>query len=78
MIRFFAITVFCLLAALANAQHSGPQMADAMRQDGKIYVVVAVIAAIFISLVIFLIYLERRLRRVERRMQEGTRTKPNP
>ncbi len=38
---------------------------DFMRSMGKMYVVVAVIAAIFIGLVIFLIYLDRKLTRLE-------------
>lgn len=38
---------------------------DFMRSIGKMYVVVAVIAAIFIGIVIFLIYLDRKLTRLE-------------
>lgn len=38
---------------------------DFMRSMGKMYVVVAVIAAIFIGLVIFLIYLDRKLTKLE-------------
>lgn len=36
-----------------------------MRSTGKIYVVVAVIVAIFIGLVFFLLYLDRRLTKLE-------------
>ena len=36
-----------------------------MRSIGKMYIVVAVIAAIFIGIVIFLIYLDRKLTRLE-------------
>lgn len=39
--------------------------ADFMRSMGKMYVVVAVIAAIFIGIVIFLIYLDRKLTNLE-------------
>lgn len=38
---------------------------DFMRSMGKMYVVVAVIAAIFIGIVIFLIYLDRKLTKLE-------------
>jgi CcmD family protein len=38
---------------------------DFMRGIGKIYVVVAVIAAIFVGIVVFLIYLDRRLTKLE-------------
>jgi uncharacterized membrane protein YqgA involved in biofilm formation len=39
-----------------------PQMADAMRENGKIYVVIAVLAIIFVSIIGFLIYLERKIK----------------
>lgn len=39
--------------------------ADFMRSMGKMYVVVAVIAAIFVGIVIFLVYLDRKLTRLE-------------
>lgn len=38
---------------------------DFMRSMGKMYVVVAVIVAVFIGLVLFLIYLDRRLTKLE-------------
>ncbi len=36
-----------------------------MRSMGKMYVVVAVIAAIFTGIVIFLIYLDRKIKKLE-------------
>lgn len=36
-----------------------------MRSSGKIYVVVAVIVAIFIGIVAFLLYLDRKLTKLE-------------
>lgn len=39
--------------------------ADFMRSLGKMYVVVAVIAAIFTGIVIFLVYLDRKLTKLE-------------
>jgi CcmD family protein len=36
-----------------------------MRSSGKIYVVVAVIVAIFIGIVAFLMYLDRKLTKLE-------------
>ena len=43
--------------------------ADFMRSMGKMYVVVAVIAAIFIGIVIFLIYLDRKLTKLEHQIK---------
>ena len=49
------------------AQASG---GDFMRSIGKIYVVVAVIVAIFIGIVVFLIYLERKLTKLENQIKD--------
>ncbi len=43
---------------------------DFMRSVGKIYVVVAVVVMIFIGLIIFLIYLDRRLTKLENQIKE--------
>lgn len=45
----------------------GVDMADTMRSEGKIYVVVGVIAIIFIGLVAYLISLDRRISKMENR-----------
>lgn len=51
-------------------QNSEPQMADAFRQDGKIRVVIAVIALIFIAIIAFLFFIERKLSRIEKQIGE--------
>jgi CcmD family protein len=43
----------------------GVDMADTMRSEGKIYVVVGVIAIIFIGIAIYLISLDRRISKME-------------
>lgn len=45
----------------------GVDMAETMRSEGKIYVVVGVIAIIFIGLVVYLISLDRRISKIENR-----------
>lgn len=45
--------------------------ADFMRSIGKIYVVVAVIVAIFLGLILFLIYLDRRLTKLEHKLNHN-------
>jgi len=42
-----------------------------MRSIGKIYVVVAVILAIFAGIIIFLIYLDRKISRLEKQFEEN-------
>ncbi|HQQ93153.1 MAG TPA: CcmD family protein [Bacteroidia bacterium] len=49
-----------------NAAMQAPQMADRFREDGKIYVVVAVISIIFICLGIYLFSIDKKLRQLER------------
>lgn len=42
------------------------EMADLMHENGKIYVVVGVIAIIFVGLVVYLISIDRRLTKMEK------------
>ena len=57
----FLLTQFCLFA-----QPSDVQMADTMRSNGKIYVVVAVILTIFAGIIIYLIRLDKKMSRLEK------------
>jgi uncharacterized transporter YbjL len=64
--------VFLCLSLVIQAQETGtqagPQMADTFREEGKIYVVITVIAIIFIALAGFLFYIERKLKKLESKM----------
>jgi len=42
------------------------EMADSMRSEGKIYVVVAIIMVIFIGLIAMLYYLDKKISRIEK------------
>lgn len=54
----------------ASAQEpASPQMADSFRGNGKIYVVITVIALIFLAIVIFLALIERRLKKLENKVE---------
>ncbi|TGE17042.1 CcmD family protein [Hymenobacter elongatus] len=65
-----------LLAALllpvlhAAAQSEAPEMADVLRQNGKIYVVVAVITVVLAGLLAFLISLDRKVSRLEQELKD--------
>ncbi|SDY48733.1 CcmD family protein [Hymenobacter psychrophilus] len=56
--------------ALAQAPGAQPEMAEVLRQSGKIYVVVAVIAVVLAGLLLFLISLDRKLSRLEKEIGE--------
>jgi protein-S-isoprenylcysteine O-methyltransferase Ste14 len=55
-----------LLAALPVFAQEKPEMADGLRSNGKIYVVVAVIVLILAGLFIYLISLDRKISRIEK------------
>jgi hypothetical protein len=67
MIKRILSILFILLSFGAVAQE--PQMADSFRQEGKIYVVISVIAIVFVCLVLFLVYLERKIKKIEEKLK---------
>jgi hypothetical protein len=67
MIKKFSLLWFALLSSFfMNAQDSTVEMADTMRQNGKIYVVVAVVLTILVGLFVYLIRLDRKISNVEK------------
>jgi hypothetical protein len=45
-------------------------MADTLRQDGKIYVVVTVLATIMAGLIVYLVMLDRKVSKLEKEMKD--------
>jgi CcmD family protein len=43
-------------------------MADTMRSEGKIYVVVAIMLIIFTGLIVYLVSLDRKVTRIEKKL----------
>jgi heme/copper-type cytochrome/quinol oxidase subunit 2 len=66
-IKLSLILFSLLIPFLSNAQELEPEMADAFRNDGKIYVVISVISIIFLCLIGYLVYLDIKLRKLEKR-----------
>jgi len=62
------IGLFLLMSPSLFAQDA--QMADTMRSEGKIYVVVAIILVIFFGLIGFLIYTDRKVSGLEKRLND--------
>lgn len=60
LITFFTIALPCL------AQEKKVGMADLMRENGRIYVVVAVVLTILAGLIIYLIRLDKKISRLEK------------
>lgn len=71
--KFISLLLSCFVL-LAGAQDvtsgTSPQMADLFRQEGKIYVVIAVIAMVFVFIVAMLVYLERKLKHLEKKFND--------
>ncbi|SKB88949.1 CcmD family protein [Daejeonella lutea] len=66
----FVICFLCLTAASIFAQGSSEvEMATELRSSGKIYVVVAVLAAIFIGLAFYLFSIDNRLKKIEKQQK---------
>lgn len=63
--RLFLSAVFLLVCGMAFAQEK-PEMADLMRSNGKIYVVVAVCLTILIGLFIYMMIIDRKVTRIEK------------
>lgn len=59
--------LFSSLLGHAQAMNTEPQMADTFRSEGKIYVVISVLAIVFTCLISYLIYIDVKLKKLENR-----------
>jgi len=60
------------VSAIAHGQ-SEVQMADGMRAEGKIYVVVGIILIVLIGLVVYLFMLDRKVKKLENLLGDKNR-----
>ncbi len=58
------------MAALFSKNASAADMADAMRNDGKIWVVVTVLVIILLGLFIFLFSIDRKVSSIEKQLNQ--------
>ena len=63
---FFALCLFAAMQCPAQVK-----MADQFRSEGKIYVVIAIILVILAGFFLFLIKLDRRTKRLEKRLSRN-------
>ena len=66
--KLFVVTALLFINFLSQAQETTDtvDMADTMRSNGKIYVVVAVILTIFAGIIIYLIRLDKKMTKLEK------------
>ena len=62
----FLLFIAMLVSATCFAQRQDIEMADTMRSNGKIYVVVAVCLTILIGLFLYMANVDSRLRKLEK------------
>jgi hypothetical protein len=73
-IKFLLGLLVCFLApAMLFAQGADAQVADALRKDGKIYVVFVCAFLLLISIISYMIALDRKLRKLEKMNLEENR-----
>ncbi len=66
----FLLFVF-LVVVLPQAFGQNPvEMADVMRSNGKIYVVVTVAAIVMLGIIIYLFMLDRKISNLERKLKD--------
>ncbi len=66
----YILTLALLVPFLSHAQDTAP-MAETFRSNGKIYVVVLVICTIFAGIILFLVNLERKIKKLEQNQSKS-------
>jgi CcmD family protein len=64
----FTLLLVTVIPSLLAAQEP-VEMADTMRSEGKIYVVVAISLVIFFGLIAYLVMLDRKVSKIEKRLK---------
>jgi hypothetical protein len=68
MKKFLYLLLLMTTATVANAQDA--EMADVMRSNGKIYVVVGIILIVLVGLIAYLFLLDRKITRLENKLSD--------
>ena len=64
--KIIAFFTMLLLSAASFAQEKDVSIADTMRSNGRIYVVVAVVLTILTGLILYLVRLDRKITKLEK------------
>ena len=76
MKRVLSIFLVLMTTLLAHSQPQEIEMADGMRAEGKIYVVVAILVVILLGLIGYLVILDRKTSRLEEKYKENRQSRP--
>jgi CcmD family protein len=66
--KYLAGFLLMLLPLITQAQET--EMADNFRKEGKIYVVVSVVAVILIGIFVYLFMLDRKVTKIEKQLKK--------
>ena len=69
ILRSILLLIASVSTIMASAQ-SDVEMADVMRENGKIYVVVVIIAIIFAGIIVYLIAIDRKTAKLKNELDE--------
>jgi bacteriorhodopsin len=64
--KIFALFLLLIPPVICSAQNEKADMADTMRSNGKIYVVVAVMLTILAGLILYVVRIDRKLKKLEK------------
>jgi|688.fasta_scaffold1418276_2 hypothetical protein len=68
---FFLPLLMVLFSSTGFAQSDGsPEMADLLRSNGKIYVVLLTVLMVFAGMIAFLFSLEKRISKLEKNLEK--------
>jgi len=69
ILKSLLVIVFTFISPLLFAQEEVP-MADVMRSEGKIYVVVAILLTILLGLILYVFLMDRKISGLEKRINK--------
>ncbi len=68
--KHFLLSFLLIMISKVSFGQSDVEMADVMRSNGKIYVVVAVASIVMIGLIVYLITLDRKITSLEKKIKK--------
>jgi CcmD family protein len=74
-INKLALLAISALLPLASQAQEKVEMADVMRSNGKIYVIVAIILIVLTGLFVYLFSIDRKITKLEKKLESGPKSK---
>ena len=74
LLKFCLLTAVAVLSSFSMFAQEHVEMADTMRSEGKIYVVVAMILVILFGFIGYLFTIDRKMGRLEKRLEDRSKS----